>query len=62
MSPLYDWRDLAATVAGPDAAAYRQVMRLHAQGRTANDIAMLLGMNPADIKMLIFGSDEPGTV
>jgi hypothetical protein len=36
-------------------------MRLRAQGRTVNDIAMLLGMNPADVTMLVFGPDEPGT-
>jgi hypothetical protein len=57
----YDWRTLVAMVADPDAAVCREVMRLRAQGRTAEDIAMLLGMNSADVTMLVFGPDEPGT-
>jgi hypothetical protein len=36
----------------------REVMRLHAIGRTSEDIATLIGANPHDIRLLIFGHDE----
>ena len=68
MSPQFDWRDLAASAA--DSAArhrpperelpelvLRELQRLHALGRTPDDIATLLGMNPADVRLLIYGDD-----
>ena len=40
----------------------RELMRLRAMGRSPDDIGTLLGMNPADVRLLIYGPDEPGTV
>ena len=58
-----DHRVLAATANHDhDAAVYREVLRLRALGRTPDDIATLIGLNPADIHALIFGPDESGTV
>jgi DNA-binding CsgD family transcriptional regulator len=39
----------------------REVLRLRALGRTPDDIGTLLGMNPADVRLLIYGTDEAGT-
>lgn len=64
MSTQYDGRTIAAPARKPSERelVLRQVLRLHAQGRTPDDIAMLIGMNPADVRVLIFGLDEPGVV
>ena len=54
----FDWRDLVKTVAATaDAELHREVMRLHALGRTADDIGTFLGVNPAIVHALIFGTD-----
>jgi hypothetical protein len=48
-----DRRVLAAT----NADLLREVQRLHALGRTVDDISTLLGMNPGDVRLLIYGDD-----
>jgi hypothetical protein len=68
MNPQFAWRDLVNTAVNHEARAtepeilLRQVQRLRALGRTPDDTATLLGMNPADVRLLIFGLDDPGSV
>lgn len=65
--PRYDWRDLAASAHQliehePEEIVLREAMRLHSIGRTTADIGLLLGLDPADVHVLIYGLDEPGAV
>lgn len=58
----YDWRDMPAESSREivhDATVLREVMRLHTLGRTPDDIGTLLGLNPGDIRMLLYGPDDP---
>jgi hypothetical protein len=65
MTAPYDWRDLAtATQHKPTELSDVQceILRLHQRGLKVRDLATLFGMNDADMHLLIYGPDEPGTV
>jgi hypothetical protein len=36
----------------------REILRLHREGLQVRDLAMLFGMNDADVCALIYGSDD----
>jgi hypothetical protein len=57
----YDWRALMSTPTDRE-ILLRQVQRLRTAGRTPDDIGTLLGLAPADVRLLIFGLDDPGGV
>jgi hypothetical protein len=57
----YDWRDLVGIADhNHNHAVLREVLWLRALGRTPDDIGILLGINPADVHLMIFGCDEEG--
>jgi hypothetical protein len=70
MSLRYDWRHLAALTNDPATrhrptdldTVHREILRLHREGLQVRDLALLFGMNDADVCALIYGSDELRTV
>ena len=68
MSPQYDWTHLAAATVDPAtrhrptalSEVQREILRLHKQGLTPRDLAVLFAMDDAAVRLLIYGN-EPGS-
>jgi hypothetical protein len=68
----YDWRELVTATdqearanrhrPNDQAVVCRQVLRLHRTGLQPRDLAILFGLNDDDVRLVLFGTDEPGTV
>jgi hypothetical protein len=65
MSPAFDWRDMAAATADPTVRhrpvkpdqVQREILRLHKQGLTPRNLAVLFAMDDAAVRLLIYGNE-----